>query len=96
MLCLRLPSCYSALDPPMENVRNDTIQLAVIGRDEGVEVNKNIASYSPMLTDLLAMGKLRPSDYILVADSIEKAPEAFAFQQSGKGGPKKVLVKVAA
>ena len=49
-----------------------------------------------MLTDLLAMGKLKPSEYIIAADSIEKAPEAFAFQSSGKGGPKKVLVKIAA
>ena len=71
------------------------IALGVIGRPDSKEVNKNVASYLPMLSDLLVMGKLRPSDYIVAADNIEKAPEAFEFQQSGKGGPKKVLVKIA-
>ena len=80
----------------MENVGNDAIKLGLIGRDEGLQVNKNLASYSSMLPDLLTIGKLKPSDYIVAADSIEKAPEAFAFQQSGKAGPKKVLVKVTA
>ena len=86
----------SGIDPSLGNVKSHFINLGVIGRADAPEVNKNIVSYLPVLTDLLAMGKLKASDYIVAADSIEKAPEAFAFQASGKGGPKKVLVKVAA
>lgn len=76
-------------------MKSYAVQLGVIGRPDAQEVNKNLASYYPVLGDLLTTGKLRPSDYIIAADSIDRAPEAFEFQQSGKGGPKKVLVKIA-
>lgn len=76
-------------------MKSNAVQLGVIGRPDAQEVNKNLASYYPILGDLIATGKLKPSDYIIAADSIDKAPEAFEFQQSGKAGPKKALVKIA-
>ena len=67
----------------------------MIGRDDAKELNDKMLVFLPFLTELIAQGKYKPNDHVVAADKIEKAPEAFAFQSSGKGGPKKVLVKVA-
>ena len=45
---------------------------------------------------MLEAGKISPSEYVEVGDGgFESLIEGYAFQTSGKGGNKKVIVKVA-
>jgi len=43
---------------------------------------------------MLELGKLVPSEYVVQGEGVESIPEAFAFQSAGKGGNKKVIVKI--
>lgn len=52
-------------------------------------------SYVPFLSALLECGKILPSEYTIIGKTgVESVAEAYAFQSSGKGGSKKVVVKI--
>jgi hypothetical protein len=69
--------------------------LGPIGRPDAVELNAEIAGFLPLLADLLDQGKLLPAEYVTVGGTgVESVPEAYEFQNSGKGGNKKVVVKI--
>lgn len=71
------------------------IALGVVGRPEGVELNEKVEKYIAACTKLLEEGKLVPSDYEVVGDGgCEAAIEAYKYQQTGKAGNKKVIVKI--
>jgi len=44
---------------------------------------------------MLEAGKITASEYVTVGDpGLKSIPEAYAFQKSGKGGNKKVIVNI--
>jgi NADPH:quinone reductase-like Zn-dependent oxidoreductase len=70
------------------------IELGVVGRPEGVELNKKIEQYVAVCTRLLEEGKVVAGEYEVVGEGLEAAVQAYKYQQSGKAGNKKVVVKI--
>jgi hypothetical protein len=82
--------------PETDDFHVHAVALGPIGREDAVELNKAIESYIPLLYSLFADVKILPSEYMVVGKTgVESVPEAYAFQTSGKGGNKKVVVKIA-
>lgn len=80
-----------------EGGKTDHVLLGPIGRAEAPEVNAQIAAFIPLVRDLVQMGKVAPSDVVVVGDGKnvwQDVIDALRFQQSGKGGNKKVVVKI--
>lgn len=71
------------------------IELGEVGRPEGVELNKIIEQYVRVCTRLLEEGKVLAGEYEVVGEGLEAAVQAYKYQQSGKAGNKKVVVKLA-
>lgn len=71
------------------------IEFGPVGRPEATELNKTLEEYIPVLTKLIEEGKVLPSAYEVVGEGgFESAIEAYKYQQSGKAGNKKVIVKI--
>lgn len=80
---------------PTGNFKGYPIQLGPVGRPDATQLNQEIQSFIPFVYKLLLTGGLTPAEYIAVGDGGFKAVlEAYAFQSSGKGGNKKVIVKI--
>lgn len=78
-----------------EGGKTVNIELALIGRPEATKVNKMIEEYIAMATPLLEEGKLVASEYQVIGNGgFESAIEAYKYQQTGKAGNKKVVVKL--
>jgi hypothetical protein len=70
------------------------ISLGPIGRPDATKLNGDIASFVPVVHGLTEQGKLKTSEYEVVGKGIEEIGKAWEYQQSGKAGNKKVLVKI--
>jgi NADPH:quinone reductase-like Zn-dependent oxidoreductase len=71
------------------------VALGVVGRPEGADLNKLIASYIPVITGLIEAGKLLPGEYEVIGNGgLEDAVKAYHHQVSGAGGSRKVVVKI--
>jgi NADPH-dependent curcumin reductase CurA len=82
--------------PETSDFHAHAISLGPIGRENAPDLNKAIESYVPLIYKLIEDGKILPSEYTIVGNTgLESLPEAYAFQTSGKGGNKKVVVKIA-
>lgn len=69
------------------------IMLGPIGRP-GSAINAQIESYIPLIVKLIEDGRFKTSDYEIVGTGFEAVLEAYAYQQTGKAGHKKVLIKL--
>ena len=81
-------------------VKLDKIMLGPVGRADAEELNGRIASYVPVIYELVKQGKVKPGETVRVGgegkgDVWEDLIEAYKFQQAGKGGNRKVVVKIA-
>jgi hypothetical protein len=71
------------------------IKLGPIGRPEATALNAELSSFIPLMYSLIESGKVVPSEYDLVGNTgFESVIEAYAYQNAGKGGNKKVVVKL--
>ncbi|KAF1808958.1 GroES-like protein [Eremomyces bilateralis CBS 781.70] len=70
------------------------ILLGPVGRPEGTETNGRIEAFIPLVYKLLEAGELIPSEYIVGGTGFESIVDAYQLQSSGKGGNKKVIVKL--
>jgi len=72
------------------------IEMGTIGRPDSPQLNATMSSFIPLIHSLMESGKVVPSEYVIIGEGkgIESAMEAYAFQQAGKGGNKKVLAKL--
>jgi hypothetical protein len=68
-------------------------QLGPIGRVDAVALNKEIETFVPLIVKLIEGGRVVPSEYEIIGKiGFESVLEAWAYQQKGAGGAKKVLV----
>ena len=68
------------------------VALGPIGRADATELNGMISQFIPLMYHLLQTGQVKPSEYEVIGEKgFESVAEAWAYQQSGKGGAKKVL-----
>ena len=71
------------------------VKLGPIGRPEATELGAQISAFIPLIVSLIESGKVVPAEYEIIGDTgFESAIEAYAYQGAGKGGNKKVLVKL--
>jgi NADPH:quinone reductase-like Zn-dependent oxidoreductase len=77
-----------------EGGKTYSVELGPVGRPDAVELNKLIAKYIPVITGLVEKGKLLPQDYEVVGEGFEDAIKAYHYQLAGKGGSKKIVVKI--
>jgi NADPH:quinone reductase-like Zn-dependent oxidoreductase len=71
------------------------VELGYVGRPEGAQLNKKIATYIPVITGLIEAGKLLPAEYeVIGSGGFEDAIKAYHHQLSGAGGSRKVVVKI--
>ena len=78
-----------------EGGKTNNIELGNIGRPDTPELNKLVEEYIAMATPLLEEGKLVASEYEVIGNGgFESALEAYKYQQTGKAGNKKVVVKL--
>lgn len=69
--------------------------LGPIGQPTATELNDCITGFLPYLYKLIQDKALWPSDTVVAGDGFGDLFKAYEFQQSGKGGNKKVIVKIA-
>lgn len=68
-------------------------QLGPIGRADAIGLNQQIETFIPLIVKLIEDGKVVPSEYEIIGKTgFESVLEAWAYQQKGAGGAKKVLV----
>jgi hypothetical protein len=79
---------------PSDFFQSCAINLGPVGRPESKELNADIESYIPFLYAMLDAGKLTGSEFVTVGEGLESIPEAYAYQKSGKGENKKVIVNI--
>ena len=78
-----------------EGGKTYTVQLGMVGRPEGAELNKKIAKYIPVISGLIEAGKLVPAEYEEIGNGgFDDAVKAYHHQLSGAAGSKKVVVKI--
>jgi hypothetical protein len=71
------------------------VKLGPIGRAEATTLNAEISAFIPLIVSLIESGKAVPADYEVIGETgFESAIEAYAYQGAGKGGNKKVVVKL--
>jgi NADPH:quinone reductase-like Zn-dependent oxidoreductase len=71
------------------------IALGVICRPEGKDLNEKLAAYIAACTTLMEKGRLVAGEVDIVGDGVEAGVEAYKYQMGGKGGNRKVVIKVA-
>ncbi|ETN40473.1 uncharacterized protein HMPREF1541_04750 [Cyphellophora europaea CBS 101466] len=80
--------------PDFEGGKTYHIELGPIGNPEATKLNEVLKKHIPVLTKYLADGRLTTPEYEVFGEGFEAAVNAYAYQSSGKGGNKKVVVKV--
>lgn len=71
------------------------IKLGPIGRPEATELNAEITAFIPLIVSLIEAGKVIPAEYEIIGQTgFESVVEAYDYQGAGKGGNRKVLVKL--
>jgi len=71
------------------------VSLGPVGRPGATALNDQIAAFIPFLASMLEQGKLMPAEYVQIGGTgVESVPGALEYQTSGKGGNKKVVVKI--
>lgn len=71
------------------------VMLGPIGRPEATKLDAQLASYIPLIVSLIESGKVVPAEYEIIGETgFDSVLEAYAYQGAGKGGNKKVLVKL--
>ena len=75
------------------------VKLGLIGRTgddirEAPTINEEIASFIPLLVQLLEAGKLRPNELKVTGTGFEAISEAINIQQKGASGGVKVVVSL--
>jgi hypothetical protein len=71
------------------------VELGPIGRATATETNALITKAIPLMYHLLETGAVKPAEYELIGETgFDSVSEAWAYQMSGKGGSKKVVVKL--
>lgn len=69
--------------------------LGPIGRAEAPEVNKALNEALPYVYKLIQDKKLWPAETVEIGEGgFEDVIKAYEYQTSGKGGNKKVIVKI--
>jgi hypothetical protein len=60
-------------------------------------LNAKISKFIPFVYKMIESGHIYPAETVKLGEKpgFDIIPEAYAFQQSGKGGSKKVIVQVA-
>jgi hypothetical protein len=72
------------------------VELGLQGSSQTPELNAIITGFIPYMYKLMQENKLWPSETISVGkDGFEGVIESYEFQTAGKGGNKKVVVKIA-
>jgi hypothetical protein len=73
----------------------NTVELGPIGRADATEPNATLTKVIPLMHHLLVSGAAKPAEYEVIGETgFESVIEAWAYQQTGKAGAKKVLVKL--
>jgi hypothetical protein len=76
-------------------VEPSIVKLGPVGRPEATELNAQISAFIPLIVSLVESGKVVPAEYEIIGSTgFESVLEAYAYQGAGKGGNKKVLVKL--
>jgi len=71
------------------------VQLGMIGREEGAELNGRVGKYIPVVTGLIKSGILLPPEFQMIGNGgFEDAVKAYHHQVSGVSGSRKVVVKI--
>jgi hypothetical protein len=71
------------------------VKLGPIGRPEATELDAQISAFIPLIISLIESGKAVPAEYEIIGQTgFESVIEAYTYQGAGKGGNKKVLVKL--
>lgn len=71
------------------------VKLGPIGRPDATELNSTLSKLIPLMHHLLETGAANPAEYEVIGNTgFENVGEAWAYQQSGKAGSKKVVVKL--
>jgi len=71
------------------------VGLGPIGRPTATALNDSITSFLPYVHRLIQDKALWPSDTVVAGEGFDHLFKAYEFQQAGKGGNKKVIVKIA-
>jgi len=79
---------------PSDFFQSCAVSLGPVGRPESKELNADIESYIPFLYAMFEAGKLTGSEFVVAGEGLESIPAAYAYQKSGKGENKKVIVHI--
>lgn len=91
---------YRSEISPLEGIKMHRVELGPIGRTGDAiknqpNLNKDIASYIPMIEGLIEAGKLVPNEFQVIGDvGFESVIEAWKEQQKNAGAGAKYLAKL--
>jgi len=71
------------------------VSLGPVGQPTATALNDSITGFLPYVYKLIQDKSLWPSDTVVAGEGFEDLFKAYEFQQAGKGGNKKVIVKIA-
>jgi NADPH:quinone reductase-like Zn-dependent oxidoreductase len=73
----------------------EPVKLGPIGQPDAKELNATITKLLPLMYYLIESGAAKPAEYEIIGEGgFEGVAEAWAYQQTGKAGAKKVVVKL--
>jgi NADPH:quinone reductase-like Zn-dependent oxidoreductase len=70
------------------------IGIGPMGSPAAEDLNARMAKFNPMIVRLFEAGKLTAPEVEVVGQGLNDVPKAYEYQSAGKGGSKKVLVKI--
>ncbi|KAF2728016.1 GroES-like protein [Polyplosphaeria fusca] len=70
------------------------IKLGPIGRPEAKELNERLSEFIPVIVGLIEGGKVRVGEFEVKGEGVEGLGGAWEWQKEGKGGSRKVLVRI--
>lgn len=86
---------YRSNIAPVDGIKIHRVQLGAIGKSDAAELNGYIASYVPMIEDLVEAGKLIPNDYQIIGQvGLESVIQAWKEQQKNSGAGGKYLARI--
>ncbi|RMZ86088.1 hypothetical protein DV737_g101, partial [Chaetothyriales sp. CBS 132003] len=78
-----------------EGGKTHLVQFGPIGRPDAAALNAALEKYTPIIVGAVEAGKLKASECEPIGTGgFEDAIQAYRYQSSGAGGPKKVVVKI--
>lgn len=77
-----------------EGGKTYAIALGPIGSPEAKELNSNIAKYNAVIVKLFQASLLNCSEFEVIGAGLEGAIETYHYHKAGKGGNKRILVKI--